>query len=168
MADNTSIVATKPILLTMDQVPLGSTVYLIDPGTRRPLQGEDGVLAYPLRKLVGGVNPMGAWLYPIDVNGKLYSGLRSVFDEVRFTPVDTFTIEDAPPETTYAVFVDGEPMFNGQEGFFEGQLYVYKHLDGSFVTQRFRSPQNRKWILPTGAQLVPTSEIGKAKDPLNG
>lgn len=164
MAGSTGTTETSALLLTMEEVPMGSLVYVCDPHTSMPAEDSDGEKLPPLVKLAGGI-PLRAKLYPVDQIHRtsrgsiMANGFDSAKPEVVFTPVEVYATADAPAETEYAVFLpSGRMLHDGRP------VRLYKDAAGRFITARLCSAA-RRWDLPPEAQLVPTCELGKGRDP---
>jgi hypothetical protein len=157
--------ATEPIVLTAEEVPVGSTVYICGHGTTEPVENDKGRLG-PVMKLVGGVSSMHAQFYPVEEmhrgpGGSLSAnGYSDVPETTRFTPSEAYFPADSPLETEYAVFVGGKRMTQCDK-----LVRVFKTADGIFVTAIYCSPEGRRWDLPEDAQLIPTSELGGGTNP---
>ena len=156
----------EPLVLTAGQVPVGATVYICETGTSDPIKVEGGLLP-PVKKRIGGVDPLGVRFYPVAQmerggSGRSLSvqGYIDVPATTRFTPVEVFGPDDAPAGTVYAVFVNGERLMHG-----DSHVQVYKDADGYFITAIFFVPAGHHWVLPPEALLVPTSEVGEGKKP---
>ncbi len=178
MSANDAVAERAPILLTIKQVPLGSTVYVCKLGTSEPLRDDDGELVPPLTKLVGGI-PLTTKLYPVPTltpgpGGSIRTvGFSSVKRGVRFRPVEIYTKENAPVRTEFASFFDGKRLkYRGCSGGpdWDGAVKLYMGSDGWLVsTGTNRRGEIVEYLreidLSHGVQLVATTEIGKAEPP---
>ena len=173
MTESTEVMQAGLLLLTMQEVPMGSTVYVVDPKTGRPAEDGDGLLP-PLIKMVGGVS-IRAKLYPVNQihsNGRSVtaSGFDSVDPAARFTPVEIFTPDTAPVDTSFAAFLDGQQLsYEALKGGPNPKelVMLFKSPDGSLISTN--GYIYNLWLkavdLPPDVQLVATSQVGQAKYP---
>ena len=168
MAASTAVAEAAPLLLTIEEVPVGATVWACPPGSSEPAVEDDQPLP-PLTCLIGGVSQLGAKLYPVNtlkpsVGGSiLTAGFTTAKAGVRFKPTNVFSADDAPVNTRYAVFVGGKRMLyekgRSRDPDSWYRVSVYRLADGRFVTADHLYP----FELPSDAQLIPTTEIGEGK-----
>ncbi len=156
-------------LLKEQQVHTGMTVALCVEGKTELEKGEDDQPLI-LKAMLGGIpnrrkfypiegirwNPSPQLLEPGDLSAISIEGFRP---EVRFMPLQIFNAKDAPANTHFVVFVNGERL--AHEG---GRDYVYIRTDDRRCPLS-DSGYHREWLgreypLPENAVLVPISGIG--------
>ena len=159
--------SVRPLLLKPDQVPVGMLAYVCAPGTKKPETDENGKLLPPLKLLFGGV-PMRAKWYIFDPAGDGMPGGGFEYDAVNgdahFTPVETFSADNAPVRKKYVVFVKGERL--KYDDYPEEYVKVAKATDGRVVS--FNGYAYNHWLreykLPKGAVLVQKGDFAAEWD----
>ena len=153
---------SQPLFLKPDQVPVGMLAYVCAPETNTPETDDNGALLPPLKLLFGGV-PMRAKWYIFDPakNGMPSGGFE--YDAIRadahFTPVETFSADNAPVRKEYVVFVNGERL--KYDDYPKEFVKVATATDGRIVS--FNGYAYNHWLhefkLPSGAILVQTGDF---------
>ncbi len=138
----------EPILMDPSEVPLRALVRACAPGQSTPVEGP------PLLPLLGGVPIRRKW-YPSDAKGRvLGAGYEQILEGVRFTPVTTYSPNDAPRGERLALFIDGIRATY--------QKYPYEYVDlarlpdGTFISVSGYAYDHwlHRYPLPETAQLV--------------
>ncbi len=158
-------------------VPHGSTVLLVPPGSDEPAVDERGVFA--LRSLNNGRRFRLCPVEDIRAVGDTVTAsyIESFVDGVRFTPQDVFTPEEAPVDTDFAVFVNGRRLcYDDLPGGEDRRgdpphlkfVQVTKDDDGKFVSAygysyMYGFPFMSEVPLPPDALLVPQTKIGESR-----
>ncbi len=103
----------QQLFLKPDQVPIGMLAYVCAPETNSPETDDSGTLLPPLKLLFGGVPMRSKWyIFDPAKNGMPSGGFEydAIRADARFTPVETFSADNAPVRKEYAVFVKGERL----------------------------------------------------------
>lgn len=154
------------LFLEKDELLYGMTAAVYLAGKEGP---EVDAVGNPLvvRFLVHGVQPLTASLFvwppsppeeggvALRLKGLPMEGLR---DDVRFMPTEAFSVEEAPVNTEYYVFVAGKLV---RGGFWSSIPVVRKDRDGR-LSDRYDF-KRRPFPLPDGVLLVPHGDVGTAR-----
>lgn len=161
----------SPLYLTEQEVPPGAVVLLCPPGSDEPAKDDNGPLP-PLQCLIGGISKMGPRFYPVAsikprpsgaINTNSYTDFHA---GVRFVPLQTYDVADAPADTEFAVFQNGQRLLCNNLGCTTAncgyKLSVTKTANGCFkATVYYDCGLREKLItLPTDVVLVPITDIG--------
>lgn len=157
----------QPFFLKPDHVPVGMLAYVCAPGTKTPETDHSGALLPPLKLLFGGV-PMRAKWYIFDPARKGMPSGGFEYDAIRadahFTPVETFSEDNAPVRKEYAVFVNGERL--KYDDYPKEFVKVATATDGRVVS--FNGYAYNHWLreynLPKNAVLVQTGDFAAEWD----
>ena len=167
-----TIETRKPtgLFLRRGQVFCGMTVALALDGKTEPETDPDGNWLL-LKLMLGGV-PQRVKFYPLDGGIKIHrdetgqvtvvkvQGFEEFRPDVRFMPIDVFSLEEAPPDTDYVVFVDGERLRFPDPRY--GAMIIVKSGRGQFAFRGCGSRWGKPYSPPANARLVPITEIGKS------
>ncbi len=165
------------LLLREDQIPAGAKVQVVKDGTTEPITDAQGVPLPPLTCMYGGV-PTRRKLYSLtELQAKstqlksgagvkynhMSAGLEGFKPEVRFRPVEVFSVQDAPTGRKFAVFVDGEWITYKNLPTPQKSDYgvIVKRDDaGRLLSRDYTSAvvRDRPIDLPASAQLIAISE----------
>lgn len=161
---------TKPLatagklLLTENQVWPGMTVELYLDGNTEPEKDENGK-PLKLTALIGGI-PARKQFFPegsIQQHNKVIiicAVMEGFLPNVRFCPSQTFSLTDAPPNTRFAVFMDGTILKYPD---YKKDSIVVRTTDERRIISDARYAYNWwqcEYKLPEAAVLVPLGEIG--------
>lgn len=160
------------LFLRERQVYTGMTVALCLEGKETPEEDEQGPLV--LQALMGGV-PKRRLFYPFPggikaIKGEsgrpvaiLASPVEGFEPNVRFMPLQVFSPSEAPPNTEFVVFVEGERLrYPPDSHKYVEYVYVATNREGRlFSNHPYRYDYwSREYALPENAVLVPISKIG--------
>jgi hypothetical protein len=157
----------QQLFLKPDQVPVGMLAYICAPATKTPEIGDDGAPLPPLKLLFGGVPMRAKWyIFDPEKNGMPSGGFE--YDAIRagahFTPVETFSADNAPVRKEYAVFVNSERL--KYDDYPKEFVKVATATDGRIVS--FNGYAYNHWLhefkLPSGAILVQTGDFAAEWD----
>ena len=122
---------TGQLMLSEREVPVGAKVRIHLPGEDKPDEVDGTPVVF--LALYGGV-PMRKKLYQVpggiqvsEGGSVRASGLEGFVEDVRFSPVQTYSPKDAPVGGKYAVFEDGQRM---RKEFRGGDLLLYEVAKG--------------------------------------
>jgi hypothetical protein len=158
--------SVRPLLLKPDQVPVGMLAYVCAPGTKTP-ETDDGKQLPPLKLLFGGVPMRAKWyIFDPEKDGMPSGGFEydAINGDAHFTPVETFSVDNAPVRKEYVVFVKGERL--KYDDYPKECVKVAKATDGRVVS--FNGYAYNHWLrefkLPAAAILVQTGDFAAEWD----
>lgn len=142
------------LLMCPQEVPWGAIAYVCPKGMDEPPAD-----ASIVRRLLGGVPTRGKW-YPSDAQGQILgSGFTRPKRGVRFAPVKTYSLLEAPIGWEFAVFAGGKRV-KYDEPYNDTYVDVTKLADGTFMSVDGHAHDHwlRRYEMPTDALLVSYSE----------
>lgn len=169
--------ATK-LFLTEKQVPVGTTVAIYLDGKNEPESDKYGQMIFKV--LYGGI-PMRKNFYPVDLikvtpweeiiesngekkmvgNSIIATSMSGFKPNIRFVPLQMFTLNDAPVCSEFAIFVEGKLLFYPAP-YSDDEVSIRTNEEGRLLSNNGYAYDYymKEYTLPKNAILVPTREIG--------
>lgn len=101
------------LFLAENEVPVGAKVHIYEHDSNLPFEVEGKPVV--LQRLIGGVSPMGARFYRDVAPGRGEGWGSNFAEDIRFSPLEVYSLQDAPADKRYAVFYDNKRMIHGQK-----------------------------------------------------